>query len=108
MRGEPASGHVPAQRINVIYFLNSYYAAEVPGEFRAGSVDGAARSDARFEINSFGQERIVQKNAFLCWPPSRAEVAEDGLLETDAQTSWTALVDAWDEGQAIDWSGNGL
>jgi len=69
---ERESGRVgePSERINVIYFLNSYSWSPADQE----PCDRAARllqvkGDALFEINSFGQTRILRHADFLCWPP---------------------------------------
>jgi len=98
------------ERINVIYFLNSYSAASGGEEASVRAPD--ARSEAAFELNTFGQATVVHQSQFLCWPPLSLvqdhEDAADGEEVVIEGSSFAEMVDDWDEDQAIDWSGEGL
>ena len=109
---EPVQAH-PTQRINVIYFLNSYRRGPAL-ELGEGACSSLTESDATLEINSFSQSSIVSHARFLCWPPSKcahhaaAAAAADAEVPHGAISTWTAMEDSWNEEQAIDWSGDGL
>ena len=112
-RGEGAgeesvpAGAQPAQRINVIYFLNSYGTEPAPEPGAGDARCPLAHSDARLEVNSFGQTSVVSHAAFLCWPPPSPEQAGTEAAEADRAEPSVAEA-SWDEELAIDWSGDGL
>ena len=105
-------------RINVIYFLNTFYTADDSATVSSGRAHQPLKpeSEATFEINSFSSTRIIQHARYLCWPPQSCCLATDEAMEeatleatqADQTSSWTTRLENWDEDQAIDWNGDGL